>query len=174
MLIAVQHKVTDILYYRFGWSIKQVPTSIWSVWGPGTNWVLCKYLRPAPSATGAFLSGMNWGAKWWHKRGQKIHSLLSDEMLNNDFPFKNHYITRALIVETCLLFKLQNRSGILNSQYWRHELLGAIFLGSWKGLKMQKSAKRLEKVSILSRLEICQNIYTTKFSCVRILHIENA
>ena len=24
------------------------------------------------------------------------------------------------------------------------------------------------------RLEICQNIYTTKFSCVRILHIENA
>ena len=24
------------------------------------------------------------------------------------------------------------------------------------------------------RLEICQNIYTTKFLCVRILHIENA
>ena len=27
---------------------------------------------------------------------------------------------------------------------------------------------------LLGRLEICQNIYTTKFSCVRILHIENA
>ena len=27
---------------------------------------------------------------------------------------------------------------------------------------------------VRSRLEICQNIYTTKFSCVRILHIENA
>ena len=27
---------------------------------------------------------------------------------------------------------------------------------------------------LADRLEICQNIYTTKFSCVRILHIENA
>ena len=26
----------------------------------------------------------------------------------------------------------------------------------------------------VARLEICQNIYTTKFSCVRILHIENS
>ena len=33
----------------------------------------------------------------------------------------------------------------------------------------------IEPNTILSyRLEICQNIYTTKFSCVRILHIENA
>ena len=28
--------------------------------------------------------------------------------------------------------------------------------------------------AFLGRLEICQNIYTTKFLCVRILHIENA
>ena len=40
--------------------------------------------------------------------------------------------------------------------------------------KTKQLKSQLTDALVLLRLEICQNIYTTKFSCVRILHIENA
>jgi len=43
---------------------------------------------------------------------------------------------------------------------------------SWSHAGFVSNLKIMQKKDI--RLEICQNIYTTKFSCVRILHIENA
>ena len=47
--------------------------------------------------------------------------------------------------------------------------------GQWKLLLLgSKTQHLLAEVRRRGRLEICQNIYTTKFSCVRILHIENA
>ena len=49
------------------------------------------------------------------------------------------------------------------------------FGSSQRPLSTSGMARRtVVPTSASPRLEICQNIYTTKFSCVRILHIENA
>ena len=79
---------------------------------------------------------------------------------------------------SCTCFKFLRS---LNSEHPCHNFEQIIAKQLWDCTKSPHHVHQCPVVSILvrniklqCRLEICQNIYTTKFSCVRILHIENA